>query len=86
MGTMAFQSAIMFQVQPWPEGIGKLPEGARRPPIAPYVKVEGLDELDAALRLLRMPLQLEPRHDKYVRAFVRRLNRDGAPTKIYAAE
>lgn len=68
-----------FQVQPWPKGVGNSP-------VPSYVKVEGLDELDAAKRLLHLPLQREPRHDMYIRAFVRRPTHRGAPIKIYAAE
>jgi len=71
--------SVSFQVQPWPEGIGKSPVSA-------YVKVEASDELDAATHVLQMLLQREPRHDMYIRAFVRRFGRNGAPTKIFAAE
>jgi hypothetical protein len=62
----------------WPEGIGNSP-------VASYEKIEAFDELDAAIRVLKMPLQREVRHDMYIRAMVRKLGRGGAPTKIYAA-
>jgi hypothetical protein len=69
----------MFEVQSWPEGIEKST-------IAPYVKVEAMDELDAARRLLRIPLQRDERADIYVRALVRKLGPNGVTTRIYAAE
>jgi hypothetical protein len=71
----------IFQVQPWPKGIGNSEA-------TDYVKVEAEDELDAARRLLQMPLQREARHDMYIRAFVRRLGVRpfGVPTKIYAVD
>jgi hypothetical protein len=75
---MAIQLPIMFEVQSWPEGMGK--SAAR------YVKVEALDELDAARRLLRIPLQRDERRDEYVRALVRELGQNGVTTRIYAAE
>jgi hypothetical protein len=74
-GSMVMQ---IFQVQPWPTGIGNAPVG-------PYQKIEALDELDAATRVLQVPLQSEPRHDMYIRALVRKLGRTGSPIKIYAA-
>jgi hypothetical protein len=71
----------IFQVQPWPKGVGNSE-------VSDYVKVEATDELDAAERLLKMPLQLNDRHDMYIRAFVRRLGGrpHGAPTKVFAAD
>lgn len=69
----------IFNVQPWPKGVGNSP-------LAPYEKVEAVDELDAAQRLLKMPLQREPRPDMYIRAFVRGPTHKGAPIAIYAAE
>jgi hypothetical protein len=69
----------IFQVQPWPKGVGNSEAAA-------YIKAEAEDELDAAQRL-QMPLQREARHDVYIRAFVRRLGvqPSGMPTKIYEA-
>ena len=69
----------IFQVQPWPKGVGNSE-------ISNYLKVEAADELDAAERILRMPLQRETRHDMYIRAFVRRSGTHGLPTKIFAAD
>ncbi len=60
-------------------------KGIGNSPVAPFGKVEGVDELDAATHLLQIPLQREPRPDLYIRAFVRRLDRSGAPIKLYAA-
>jgi hypothetical protein len=68
-----------FQVQPYPAGIGNSP-------VAPYQQIEAFDELDAATRVLQVPLQSEPRHDIYIRAFVRKLGRAGSPIKIYAVD
>jgi len=70
-----------FQVQPWPKGVGNSE-------VASYAKVEAADELEAAESILQMPLQSEPRHDLYIRAFVRRLGArpHGIPTKIYARD
>ena len=76
---MAIQLPIMFEVQSWPEGMGKSA-------VASYVKVEALDELDAARRLLRIPLQRDVRCEMYVRALVRKLGHNGVTTRIYAAE
>ena len=76
---MAVQLPIMFEVQSWPQGMGK-------PTVARYVKVEASDELDAARRLLRIPLQREERRDTHVRALVRKLGAIDGTTKIYAAE
>jgi hypothetical protein len=76
---MTVQLPIMFEVQSWPEGMGKSA-------VAPYVKVEALDELDAARRFLRIPLQRDARRDMYVRALVRKLGHNGVTTRIYAAE
>jgi hypothetical protein len=70
-----------FQVRPYPKGVGNSD-------VSNYIKVEASDELDAAQRVLQMPLQREPRHDMYIRAFVHRLGAwpRGAPTNIYAAD
>jgi ribosomal protein L16/L10AE len=51
-----------------------------------YVKIEGADELDAAQRLMKIPLQRTARPDMYIRAFVHHNVTQGAPIKIYAAE
>jgi hypothetical protein len=69
----------IFQVQPWPKGIGNSE-------VSSYVRIEAANELDAAERVLQMPLQIEARHDMYIRAFVRRFGArpHGAPTKIFA--
>ncbi|HUE11921.1 MAG TPA: hypothetical protein VMQ54_13310 [Steroidobacteraceae bacterium] len=71
----------IFQVQPWPKGVGNST-------VSGYVKVEAIDDLDAAERVLKMPLQREARHDMYIRAFVRRLGArpHGASTKIYSRD
>jgi hypothetical protein len=70
----------IFRVQRWPNGLWALP-------VTYWVNVEGKDELDAAQRLMKIPLQREARHDMYVRAFVRRKDIPGRPsTKIYAAQ
>lgn len=71
----------IFQVQPWPKGVGNSE-------VSHYVKVEAADELDAAQRILQMPLQREIRHDMFIRAFVRRLGArpQGFSTKIYARD
>lgn len=71
----------IFQVQPWPKGIGNSA-------VSKYVKVEATDELAAAQHILQMPLQREARHDMYIRAFVRRLGArpHGVPTKIYSRD
>jgi hypothetical protein len=69
----------IFRVQPLPAGPGASP-------FADYVKVEGADELDAARRLMKIPLQRTARPDMYIRAFVHRNVTQGAPIKIYAAE
>ena len=71
----------VFQVQPWPKGIGNST-------VSGYVKIEAIDELAAAEHVLQVPLQREARHDMYIRAFVRRLGSrpHGVPTKIYARD
>jgi hypothetical protein len=71
----------IFQVQPWPKGVGNSE-------FSDYVKVEAADELEAAERVLKMPLQLDDRHDMFIRAFVRRLGgrQHGATTKVFAAD
>jgi hypothetical protein len=71
----------IFQVQPWPKGVGNSD-------VSGYVKVEAVDDLDAAERVLQMLLQREARHDMYIRAFVRRLGvrPHGIPTKVYATD
>ncbi len=70
----------IFQVQPWPKGVGNSE-------VQDYVKVEADDELKAAERVLKMPLQRSTRHDMYIRAFVRSGGRpQGAPIKIFEAE
>jgi hypothetical protein len=63
-----------------------LPNGPGASPFPDYVKVEGADELDAAQRHVKVPLQREARPDMYIRAFVHRNIPRGAPTKIYAKE
>jgi hypothetical protein len=70
-----------FQVQPFPRGI-------HNSPLVPYVKVEALDELAAARKVVPMLLQRELRPDLHIRAFVHRLGggRRNTPTKIYAAD
>jgi hypothetical protein len=69
-----------FQVQAFPQGLDNSP-------IAPFVKVEALDELAAARQIVPMLLQRELRPDLHIRALVRRLGggRRNTPTKIYAA-
>jgi hypothetical protein len=66
-----------FQVQ-------RLPNGPRKSPVASYEKVEAQDELDAGEQVLKIPLQREPRHDIYIRAFARRLGVRRVPIKLYA--
>jgi len=69
-----------FRVQPLPNGIGQSP-------VSDYVKVGGLDAVEAAERILQIPLQREPRHNMYIRAFVHRFNGPlGTPLALYAAE
>jgi hypothetical protein len=68
-----------FRVQPLPNGPGASP-------MTDYVKIEGADELDAAQRLMKIPLQRTARPDMYIRAFVHHNVTQGAPIKIYAAE
>ena len=49
--------------------------------------MEADDELEAAERVLKRPLQRQRRHDMYIRAFVRSGGRpQGAPIKIFEAE
>jgi hypothetical protein len=67
----------VYKVQPWHNGT---PVGAS------YEKVEGVDEVDAATRLLKMPLQRKPRHNMYLRAMVHKPGKCDLPVQIYAAE
>jgi hypothetical protein len=55
-------------------------------PLSPYVRVEGIDELDAAQRLLGIPLQRQPRSNMHLRALVRGQTHRGAPILLYAKE
>jgi hypothetical protein len=68
----------IFRVQPWYDGV---------PPLGPDAKVEGLDEKDAAERLLQEPMQYEQRPAMYIRAVVRgSIGRRQINIILYAAE
>jgi hypothetical protein len=54
----------IFQVQPWPKGVGNSE-------VSDYVKVESVDELDAAEGVLQTPLQSGARRDMYIPALRR---------------
>ena len=76
---MEYLMMSIFQVK-------SLPNGIENSSSIEYEKIEGLNELDAAQRLLHIPLQTEPRHITFLRALVRGPAYLGTSIPVYAAE
>ena len=55
-------------------------------PHGDFEEVRGLDEVDAAERLLQIPLQRVPRSNMHLKALVRGPAHRGSPILLYAKE
>jgi hypothetical protein len=62
----------IFKVRPYPDG--------------DFQEAPGVDEVDAAKRLLQMPLQRQPRSNMHLRALVRLPAHGGLPILLYAKD